>query len=170
LRATFLMYRLSDTKNKMKYFQHCLPFFATVALFSCSRNKCGEQFDCADLTGVEFRIVRAADGVDLVFGPMRVYDKNAFKFYTLKGADTVFFDYNFYYATRGTLDTTIGVTFPRGTAAAFVRLSNGDVDTLSMAYKTNTTNCGCMTTNISSVRVNNSTDVQGPTPLVQLRK
>jgi hypothetical protein len=154
----------------MKYFQYCLSFLATVTLFSCSRNKCGEKVDCADLTDVEFRVVRATDGADLVFGPQRVYDKNAFKFYTLKGADSVFFDHNFYYATRGTLDTTIGVTFPKGTAAAFVRLSNGDVDTLLMTYNSNTTNCGCTTTNISSVRVNNATVVEGPGPLVQLRK
>lgn len=65
--------------------------FLGVVLSAC---ECG-YLDCFENNyDGHFRIVKASDGTDLVFGASKIYDKRKIRFYTLKGVDTIFFDYH----------------------------------------------------------------------------
>lgn len=68
-------------------------FLITTLIIFHSCNKC-KNLDCAanNYSG-QFRIVKIADGKDLVFGADKIYDKNQIKFYSLNGIDTTFLDY-----------------------------------------------------------------------------
>ena len=155
----------------MKLLKYLLLVIIAFSFSFCNRkdNSIFNCDECFSYAGATVRIVRASDGKDLVFGPNRTYNRNNFKFYTLKGMDTTFFDYQAFYPTSGTSDSAIGVTFIPGTATAYLRLSDGDIDTLSISYQFFEACCGTIS-NISSVKVNNTTDVQGANPLIVLRK
>jgi hypothetical protein len=75
----------------------------------------------------------AATGQDLVFGPNPVYDMNKIKFYSLNGPDTTFFNYEplRFPGTEG-YDSILSVHFYPKASDAYMRLSNGDIDTFKI--------------------------------------
>lgn len=118
----------------------------------------------------QFRIVRAADGKDLVFGPNKIYDKNQIKFYSLKGTDTTFFDYQTIKFPNTGYDSILYVNFFPKSDVAYMRLSNGDVDTFNISYNTFNTKCCGTITEITNFRFNNLVDIQGNKGTQEIKK
>src|SRR5215470_5208436 len=117
-----------------------------AGLLFCSCNPCN-NLDCdADNDYGQFRIVGATNGEDLVFGPTKVYDKNQIVFYSVKGIDTTLFEYKNIKFPGANYDSILYIRFFPRADIAYMRLSNGDVDTLSISYNTfNTKCCGTIT-------------------------
>jgi hypothetical protein len=88
-RIVFALYLVMHDMQNLK---RTIPVITALILFySC--DPCA-NLDCiSDNYDGQFRIVNATNGNDLVFGPNKIYDKNTIKFYSLKGTDTTFFDY-----------------------------------------------------------------------------
>ena len=154
----------------MRPFTFCTLTLVLPLLFiSC--DPCN-YVDCAtDNYHGQFRIVSAVTGKDLVFGPYAAYDKNQIKFYTLKGADTVFFDYQpIRFANTG-YDSILYVYFYPRPDVAYMRLGNGDIDTLAISYKTSPGGkcCGPIT-EIATFRYNNAVDIPGDLGTQELGK
>ena len=127
-------------------------------LLSCNSKEvepCSDE--CFPITSAVFRVISVNDGKDLVFGSNKTYDKKAFKFYSLKGNDTTYFDFQFYYAVTGKPDSSIGVFFEPGTITAYWQLNSMDIDTLTISYKTIHLNCCLPFNSISDIRVNDTT-------------
>ena len=107
----------------------------------------------------QFRIVSASNGNDLVFGPTRIYDASQIRFYSLKGSDTTFLEYQTIRFPGTGYDSILYVLFYPRPGTVFVRLS-GDIDTLAISYETKPkSRCCGPTTNITSFRFNNSVDI-----------
>ena len=139
-----------------------------IPLFSCDPCK---NLDCA--TGNyygQFRIVSATTGKDLVFGASRVYDKNNIKFYSLKGTDTTFFDYQAINFGGVGYDSILHILFYPNPDVAYMRISNGDIDTLNIFYKTTKSRCCRTITEITNFRYNNSVDILGNKGTQELKK
>lgn len=135
-----------------------IALILTAALFqACSI--CG-AVDCdTDNYNGQFRIVSATDGSDLLFGPTRIYDKNLIKFYTLEDTDTTFLNFqptDFGSALR---DSILYVNFLPESETAFMRLSDGDVDTFNISYNTFDSKCCGKITEITKFRFNNTVDL-----------
>jgi hypothetical protein len=154
--------------------RHLKFFTVTVILglqfYSC--DNCG-SLECApnDYEG-QFRIVSAIDGKDLVFGPTRIYDKDQIRFYSLNGAgaDTNFFDYQpMEYGGAG-YDSILQVLFLPKVNIAYMRLSNGDVDTFNITYTDFDTKCCGTVTEITTLRLNNSVNIPGNIGPQEIRK
>ena len=126
-------------------------------LFSCDPCR---NLDCLSSNYYgSFRIIKATDGTDLVFGTSRIYDKNKIKFYSLKGTDTTYLQYQPIRFPNTGYDSVLHVDFYPGIENAFMRLSNGDVDTLRISYKTYNTRCCGTITEIANFRLNNLVDL-----------
>lgn len=109
----------------------------------------------------QFRIIKASDGTDLVFGASSIYDKDKIKFYSLKGTDTTFFEYQpIKFASTG-YDSILSVNFYPRTEDVFIQLSNSDIDTLKISYKTYDTKCCGTITEITNFKLNNIIDLPG---------
>jgi hypothetical protein len=142
----------------MRLFKFALIAILSGVLFhSCDR--C-HNLDCPTNYHGQFRIVSAIDGKDLVFGPNKIYDKDQIKFYSIKGADTTYFGFYTFKSPNG-YDSILNVLFFPKNEIAYMRLSNGDVDTLTISYNTFETECCGITDNISNFRFNNSVDLPG---------
>ena len=143
---------------------------ATIVILLSSCNPCN-NLDCAasNYDG-QFRIVSASNGNDLVFGPNRVYERNQIKFYFLKGADTTFLACNAIKFGGTGYDSILYVRFYPQTDVAYMRLSNGDVDTLHISYKTTQTKCCGTITKITNFRYNNAIDIPGDKGTQELKK
>lgn len=144
----------------MRYVKTLLSLiFICLCFYSCDPCR---NLDClpSNYDG-QFRVVSATDGKDLVFGPNRVYDKNQIKFYSLKGADTTFFSSQAIKFGGTGYDSIIHVRFFPGPAIAYMRLSNGDVDTLQISYRSYDTRCCGRITEITNFRFNNTVDIPG---------
>jgi hypothetical protein len=171
LQALNLVPRLLMAKDKLT--MRSLQFLtATVALAlllpSCDPCK---NLDClSDNYYGQFRIVSATDGRDLVFGPTRIYDKNQISFYSLKGTDTTFFDYQALRFPNTGYDSILHVRFFPKADIAYMRLTNGDVDTLAIAYKTFGTKCCGTITEITNFRFNNAVDIPGIKGTQEIKK
>jgi hypothetical protein len=141
----------------MKFFTGAIM----LGLFIFSCNPCA-NLDCLsnDFDG-QFRIVSAADGKDLVFGPSKIYDKNQIKFYSLQTTDTTFFNLETIRYPNVGYDSILLVSFIPKTDIAYMRLSNGDIDTLSITYNSFNTKCCGTITEIKNFRFNNSVDIPG---------
>jgi hypothetical protein len=136
-----------------------LTLVTVLVFFSCDPCK---NLDCIfDNYEANFRIVSAANGNDLVFGPTKIYNKNQIKFYSLKGADTTFFPYQASTHPTPVSDSVLQVRFFPKADTAYMRLSNGDVDTFKISYNTLTTRCCGTVTEITNLRFNNSLDIAG---------
>jgi hypothetical protein len=146
----------------------CSTLLIAILYASCT---CA-NLDCkADDFYGQFRIVRAADNADLVFGAQRIYDKDNIRFYALRGTDTTFFDYApaaFGGVTPG--DSILRVQFRPRSDTAYMRLSNGDVDTLALSFKTYGTKCCGTVTEITNFRWNNKEDLPGNSDTQLLKK
>jgi hypothetical protein len=152
--------------------RHIKAFAFTIilglVLYSCDPCK---NLDClSDNYYGQFRIVNATDGKDLVFGPTKIYDKNQIKFYSINGADTTFFDYQPIKFPNTGYDSILYVRFFPKADIAYMRLSNGDVDTLNISYNTFNTKCCGTITEITNFRFNNLIDILGNKGTQELRK
>ena len=97
----------------------------------------------------------------MVFGPYKIYDKNLIKFYSLQGTDTTFFDHEAYNFPGTGYDSILYVHFLPETNIAYMRLSNGDVDTLNISYNTFKSKCCGTITEIANFRFNNGVEIPG---------
>ena len=156
----------------MRPFLFILVTALTTLLSSC--DQCGKvgcaSEDFTDLNYRRFSIVDASTRKDLVFGPNPVYDMNLIKFYSLKGLDTTFFGCEPIRYPGGSDDSVLNVHFYPKTDVAYMRLSNGDIDTLNIFYGTIDVRCCGMRTTISKFRYNNAVDIPGDLGPQELRK
>ena len=143
---------------------------ATTATLLSSCDPCN-NLDCAasNYDG-QFRIVSASTGNDLVFGANRVYDKNQIKFYSLKGTDTTFLEYRTIKFGGTGYDSILQVRFFPQSDIAYMRLSNGDIDTLNISYKSTQTKCCGTITQIANFRYNNAVNILGNQGTQELKK
>jgi hypothetical protein len=134
-------------------------FFLCLIFSACDPCK---NLDCAtDNFFGQFRIVSEADREDLLFGPGRLYDKDQLLFYSLKDTDTTFFDYQVVPFAGGDYDSILQVHFFPKSDIAYMQLSNGDVDTLSLDFQTINSRCCGRITKITSFRLNNKVSMPG---------
>ncbi len=133
--------------------------FLTLFLASCT---CA-YLDCVSSNyRFQFDIVSITDSTDLVFGRNRVYDKNKFRFYSLKGSDTIFYELKPYgYGLNAPEDSILTVWFYPAADTAYMQLSNGDVDTLAMNFEMTKTKCCGTITEITNFRWNNKINYPG---------
>lgn len=146
-----------------------LSLLITAIFISC--DPCN-YVDCAsDNYDGQFRIVSANTGKDLVFGSNSIYDKNQIKFYAVKGGDTTFFDYHPVNFPNIGYDSILLVRFYPKTDIAYMRLSNGDVDTLVISFVVakGSKCCGDIT-EIAGFRYNNLVDIPGDKGTQELKK
>ena len=115
-------------------------------------------------------MIAATDGKDLVFGPNKIYDKNQIKFYSLKGTDTTFFEYQTIKFPNIGYDSILYVRFFPKADIAYMRLSNTDVDTLKISYNTFNTKCCGTITEIINFQLNNSVDLSGNKGIQEIKK
>ena len=152
----------------MRHFKFALLAILSGVLFhSCDRCR---NLDCPTNYHGQFRIVSANSGNDLVFGPNKIYDSNQFKFYSLKDVDTTFFDYLAIKSEGIGYDSILQIRFFPITDTAFMRLSNGDIDTLQITYRRFDTRCCGTITEITKFKFNNSADIPGSQGTQELRK
>lgn len=118
----------------------------------------------------QFRIISAATGNDLVFGPARVYDKARIRFFTLGGTDTSFLEYRPIRFPGMGYDSILLVRFFPPTPVAYMQLSNGDVDTLNIFYRTRPTKCCGTITEITDFQFNNIVTLPGDAGTQDLKK
>lgn len=138
-----------------------------VLIYSC---QCA-YLDCitSNYNG-QFRIVSATNGADLVFGPTKIYDKAQIRFYALKGSDTTFFEYQTIKFPNTGYDSILYVNFFPKPDVAYMKLSNGDIDTLKITSITYDTKCCGTITEITNFRFNNSVDIPGNNGTQEIRK
>jgi hypothetical protein len=152
----------------MRHFKLALLAILSVVLFhSCDR--C-HNLDCPPGYHGQFRIVSAVDGKDLLFGPNKIYDRDQIKFYSVNGADTTYFGYQSIKWPNIGPDSVLLVRFFPKNEIAYMRLSNGDVDTLTISYNTLETDCCGITATISNFRFNNSVDFPGDKGTQEIKK
>ena len=118
----------------------------------------------------QFRIVRAINGNDLVFGPTKIYDKNQIKFYSIKGIDTTFFDYQTIMFPNTGYDSILQVQFFPKADVAYIHLNNGDIDTFNISYNVFDTKCCGTITEITNFRFNNLIDIPGNKGTIEIKK
>jgi hypothetical protein len=150
-----------------------LKFFTTIIILAILFPSCDacKNLDClTDSYYGQFKIVRATDGKDLVFGQNKIYDKNQIKFYSLKGRDTTFFDYQTTKFPGTGYDSILYVRFFPKADIAYMRLSNSDIDTLNISYNIFSTKCCGTITEITSFRFNNSVDIPGDKGTQEIKK
>jgi hypothetical protein len=142
--------------NHMRY-----VLFVITALFLTACDPC-RNLDCVtdDYEG-QFRILRSSDGADLLFGPQKSYTADSIRFYTLQNGDTTFLESKAAYFTGATYDSILQVRFFPKADTAYMRLPNGDVDTLQLTYETRNTRCCGTITELTNIRFNNTTDLSG---------
>lgn len=154
----------------MRYFSFIvLTISSGIAISSC--DICGSLECNPGMQFGSFRIITAANGNDLVFGPARVYNKNEIKFYSLKGADTTFYNCETLRFPGVGYDSILSVAFYPGPDVAYMRLSNGDVDTFNISYNTlKGGRCCPDVTEITKFRFNNRVDIPGNQGVQEIKK
>jgi hypothetical protein len=128
----------------------------TAVLFLYACNPCSNSYlGCSeDNYNSSFRIVSKIDGRDLVFRQARVYDRNNIKLYTLKGSDTTFLNFGAVYMPGIGYDSVLSVRFFPVADVAYMRLSNGDIDTFNIKYRTQKDKCCDAVTTIDKLQFN----------------
>lgn len=150
-----------------------LKFFASIVVFALLFHSCNpcKYLDCVSSNYYgQFRIISAIDGKDLLFGPAKIYDKNQIKFYSLKGRDTTFFDYQTIKFPNIGYDSILNVNFYPKADTAYMRLSNGDIDTMKISYQTSGSRCCGTITKITNFRYNDAIDIPGDKGTQEIRK
>ncbi len=146
----------------------CALIISTGLLLS-SCDPCG-NLDCISSDySVKFKIVSKTDSKDLLFGPNKIYDKNKIEFFYLNGSDTTFFDCKAINDLNSPFDSVLYVDFFSETDKAYMKLSNGDIDTLDISYKTHDSAC-CTITEITKFRLNNLIDIPVDQGTQEIRK
>ena len=151
--------------------------FVSFTLFTFCLASCDpcNNLDCmySNYNG-QFRIISRNDNKDLVFGPDKIYDKSQIRFYSLNGTDTTYFETKAIYAPGTGYDSILSVNFFTASSPvssiAYMRLSNGDVDTLNLAYQSITSKCCGTVTEINNFRVNNVTDLGNNSNTREIKK
>jgi hypothetical protein len=145
--------------------------FLNFSILFSSCDPC-RNLDCiSDSISGQFRIVSKTGSKDLVFGPTSVYDKTKIKFYTLKGSDTIFFQYNTAKFAGNGYDSILYVRFyPATMTSAYMKLSDTDTDTLDITYNTFKTRCCGTITEITKFRYNNLIDIPGKAGTQEIKK
>jgi hypothetical protein len=145
-----------------------LTIITGLVFYSC--DPCN-NLDClSDNYNGQFRIVSAANGKYLVFGPDKIYNKEQIKFYSLRGADTTLFGYQTIRFPGTGYDSILHVSFFPKADTAYMLLSNGDVDTLMISYRTFDTKCCGIITEIENFRFNNAVNIPGDTGTQEIKK
>ncbi|MFT3705752.1 MAG: hypothetical protein QM802_25510 [Agriterribacter sp.] len=120
-----------------------------------------DNLDCTtDKDLLQFRLVDTS-GHDLVFGSEKKYDPQYMKVYSLKGSDTVFYPLLEINVHGTGYDTVLLTQFSGKVSTAYIRLSEGDIDTLQLTYNTYDTKCCGTITDITQLRLNDKTDLGG---------
>lgn len=156
-------------KLLMRYLKFLVVVLAAGLLFySCDPCR---NLDCrTSMYSGQFRIVSKTDGKDLVFGPNKIYDKNQIRFYSLDGSDTTFFEYEPIQQSGAGYDSILYVWFEPPPEIAYMRLSNGDVDTLAISYNSFNSKCCGTIEEITKFRFNNSVDIVGDQGTQEIKK
>jgi len=138
-----------------------MRYLLFLVLFLSACDPCA-RLDCAysDYDG-QFRIVRASDGSDLLFGSQKLYAADSLRFYTVKGSDTTVFQSSSAYLPGSGYDSILQVRFFPQADTAYMQLPNGDVDTLTMAFETIPSRCCGTRTNITAFRLNDAAALPG---------
>jgi len=138
-----------------------------VLFFACDECR---NLDCvaSDMDG-NFRIVSDTSGKDLVFGPNKIYNKDSIRFYSINGPDTIVFKPDAV-PVVGTPDSALRVFFNPNYPTAYMRLSDGDVDTLVLTTESYDTDCCGRIYNVKNFRFNNSVDIPGQQVVHEIRK
>ena len=135
------------------------PLLILFTFFFISCDPC-RNLDCmySNYYG-QFRITSKTDQKDLVFGPNKIYNKDQIKFYSLTGTDTTFFETKTAYFPENGYDSILTVYFFPAPTTAYMRLSNGDIDTLNLTYLSTSSKCCGIITEINNFKLNNTTDL-----------
>jgi hypothetical protein len=135
--------------------------FVITALCLTACDPC-KNLDCVtdDYEG-QFRILRSSDGTDLLFGLQKSYTADSLRFYTLQSGDTTFLNAHAALLRSIDYDSILQVRFFPKADMAYMRLPNGDVDTLQLAYVTQNTRCCGTITELTNIRYNNTTNLFG---------
>lgn len=144
-------------------------FILLVILSSCclGSRKCNQ-----DNNSSRFRILDKTNGKDLVFGSAKIYDKSFITFYSLNGIDTIFHDYAAGPNPNPGQDSLLFVEFDyRKNETVFVKLSNTDMDTLTLSYQViDASPCCADYTSLEPVSFNNNSVQQMTGGITILRK
>ena len=142
--------------NCMRY---CFLILATLCFSACDPCR---NLDCVtdDYEG-QFRVVRASDGTDLLFGPQRPYNPDSIRCYALQNGDTTFFESKAAYAPGPGFDSVLQVRFFPEVNTAYLQFGNKDVDTLQLQYETHNSRCCGVLTELTNIRYNNTTNLSG---------
>ena len=133
--------------------------FAVLFLGACDPCR---NLDCvADSYSGQFRMVQAATGKDLLFGPDHVYNNDSIRFFSLQGADTVYYHPQLLSAPGNGFDSVLVVRFLPKADTAYMQLNGSDIDTLQLQFQTYDTRCCGTITEITNVRFNNKTNLPG---------
>ncbi len=141
-------------------------FLSGMLIFISCKKTCG---DPPPSNYGDFRIVSTIDGKDLVFGANKIYDKNRFRFYFLKGQDTSFLVYNSVKSSGIGYDSLVSVDLFWDPETVYMRLSDGDVDTFNITYQLQSSECHKYTP-ITSFRYNNLLVIQPSDGVYELKK
>lgn len=138
--------------------KHLRSLLAALCLLSaCKQDDC-RDIECLSPVAEDhfsFRLLSATDTTDLMFGPNRRYNSDSLRLYSLRNADT--FDHLVYSVPylSAPPDSVLSATVNRGFERAFLRLSDGDVDTITLFYGTvNDGGCCGPYTRLDSVSYN----------------
>ncbi len=142
-------------------------FIPVFAIYSC--NPC-KNVDPPSPNYGAFRIVGKIDGKDLVFGSNKVYNKNLIRFYSLQGQDTTFLNYHPIKSLGIGYDSILMVEFSWNPETAYMRLSDGDIDTFNVTYQSRPHKCYPTLTEITSFRYNNLIVIPPSDGVYELKK
>jgi hypothetical protein len=141
-------------KKRLSIYSAMLMF--AIIFWGCS--KCNKVI-CPSEPGdnIRFSILNKNNNTNLVFGPSAIYDKNKIRFYYLAGADTINISYQPAAFSGSNTDSVLFVLFDKTlTTDAYCKLSNSDVDTLQVSFKTEEQDCCGPVTSLTSIRYNNT--------------
>jgi hypothetical protein len=150
--------------KQLQKFTACTLFLGITSFISCKK-----VCDVPPPNDGDFRIVSRMDGKDLIFGANKVYDKNRFRFYFLKGQDTTFLIYKPIKSSGIGYDSLVNVDLFPDPETVYMRLSDGDVDTFNITYQRKSTRCGNYTI-ITSFRYNNLLVIPPSNGVYELKK
>lgn len=171
-KALFTAYLCKTENLKINFMTIKTPLLlATLALGLYSCDPC-RNLDCQSSSySGQFSFLSKQNGLNLVFGLRKVYDKTKIKFYSINKNDTTYYDYTVRTSGIAQSDSILDVSFyPAPTANVYIKLSNSDTDTLAITFKTFTSQCCGKITEIDKFLYNNSTEFSGsPTTKIILK-
>lgn len=124
----------------------------SVAVASCEE-ECEDEL-CADVYLAEYRLIDRNTNADLVFGPSKMYDNKDVRVFSVAGNDTTYHADTAYRLVLDGYDSILvfNLTVPKQTL--FLRLSQTDIDTLTMSYGPQQSKC-CTYNGITGIQLNN---------------